>query len=180
MGEVNEDAMTDPGCGRRAFCCLERDLDNLLSVDIVTVKIWSYTHPFFTPSIWRSIHQILGTPNMHHKAAFLPKDPIGSHCKSKKYETVKKMNIGSRKQNRNRRRGAWSPSGSAGIGRKGAMPEPVGENLSIMEKDPRSAVNIDLPRSRNWENFSIATSAVARGWESVSFRWNGLLHVRCT
>ena len=72
---------------------------------------------------------MLGTPKMHHRAAFLPRDPIGSHCKKKKYEQVTKMNRGSRKKKRKRRRGAWIPSGSAGMGRKGAMPEPVGNQL---------------------------------------------------
>ena len=41
-------------------------------------------YPFLTPSIWRSIHQTPGTLSMSHNEAFLPKDPIGSHCKTKK------------------------------------------------------------------------------------------------
>lgn len=81
IGEVKDDAMTDPGTGRRAFCCLESDLPpSALSEYTAPVP----THPFLTPSTWRSIHQILGTPRMHHRDAFLPSDPIGSHCSTTK------------------------------------------------------------------------------------------------
>lgn len=68
---------------------------------------------------------MLGTPKMHHSAAFLPRDPIGSHCSTRKYDTVMKRNSGSRKKKRKRRKGALMPSDSLGVGRKGAMPDPT-------------------------------------------------------
>ena len=83
IGDVYEEAMTEPGCGRRALCCLAKELLERLVQQ--RLSIWcGITYPFLTPSIWRSIHQTPGTPSISHKEAFLPKDPIGSHCKTKK------------------------------------------------------------------------------------------------
>ena len=59
-------------------------------------------YPFLTPSIWRSIHQTPGTPSMSHSEAFLPKDPIGSHCKTKKQPKVTVSKMGRRTRKRNR------------------------------------------------------------------------------
>lgn len=99
-------------------------MDIFSQVRLLIAEVWG-SHPFLTPSICKSIHQILGTPRMHHRAAFLPSDPIGSHCSTRKYASVTNINSGRRKQKRNMRIGAWRPSGSDGMGRKGAIPEPV-------------------------------------------------------
>lgn len=42
------------------------------------------TYPFLTPSICKSTHHIPGIPKIHHNAAFLPSEPIGSHAKTMK------------------------------------------------------------------------------------------------
>lgn len=67
---------------------------------------------------------MLGTPRIHQREAFLPSDPIGHHCNTRKYKAQTKMKSGSRTQKRNARTGSWNPAGWVGMGRKGAMPEP--------------------------------------------------------
>lgn len=99
MGEVYEAAMNEPGCGSRLLC-FPSDLQ-YVSILIVSSKI-TIAYPRLTPSTWRSIHQIPGTPSMHHNAAFLPNDPIGSQLKHKKYASIKPASRGTRHANRNR------------------------------------------------------------------------------
>lgn len=80
IGEALEDAITLPGRGSRAVFW-DRD-------------------PLFTPSICRSIHHMPGTPSMDHKDAFLPRLPIGNHCRKKKYPRVTVNSDGTRTMNK--------------------------------------------------------------------------------
>ena len=80
-------------------------------------------YPFFTASICKSTHQSPGVPIINHRAAFLPNDPMGSHCTTRKYVASKEKNIGSRKQKRKICRGQYKPGASVGTGRNGAIPD---------------------------------------------------------
>jgi hypothetical protein len=62
---------------------------------------------------------------MHHNDAFLPSTPNGRNWKKAKYAMLKKSSKGTRHMYRKTWKGRAMPLDSVGIGRNGAMPEPV-------------------------------------------------------
>jgi hypothetical protein len=119
----------DDGSGLRNSGIVLRKRSANISTCLVMVRGRSY--PFFTPSICKSIHQIPGMPKMHHNDAFLPSTPMGIHCSTRKYDNAKTRSRGTRDIKRKMWNGRAIPAGSVGIGRKGAMPEPEVELVSL-------------------------------------------------
>lgn len=62
---------------------------------------------------------------MQKRDAFFPSAPIGSHCKKQKYAMQKNRRSGTRHTYRKACTGQYTPEASVGMGRKGAIPEPV-------------------------------------------------------
>lgn len=113
---------------------------------------------------------------IHHSEAFFPIAPIGSHCRKKKYDREKASKRGSRTVNKNMWNGRWVPAGSVGIGRKGAMPEPLKpehQRRNLVEGLVLTT-SVCAPLSRNCENFSILVCSC-----SVSFSRDHALGFHC-
>lgn len=104
-GDVKDEAIISHGSGTRPSCFFARE-------------------PFFTPSICKSIHHTPGIPSIIQRMAFLTSEPSGNHCRTTKYakDTVTKK--GSLNRNRNICMMMYTPAGSEGTGRNGAIPEP--------------------------------------------------------
>ncbi len=64
--------------------CKGADFDAISAAYEKFSCVLDQTYPFFTPSICKSIHHMPGTPSMSHREAFFPREPIGSHCNTKK------------------------------------------------------------------------------------------------
>lgn len=62
---------------------------------------------------------------MSHSAAFLIKEPTGSHENKRKYVRLTVASRGTRHTKRNICSGKASPEASGGTGKNGAMPDPV-------------------------------------------------------
>ena len=89
MGEVEDEAIIEDGCGKRSLWCFARELCAVCGVrwlvpGVRRVEVERRTYPLRTPSICRSIHHTPGTPSMDHRQAFLPSEPIGSHWRTMK------------------------------------------------------------------------------------------------
>ena len=73
-------------------------------------------------SICISTHQSPGVPTTSQRMAFFPRDPMGSHCRMRKYVPSNATMMGSRKNNKKMCRGRAHPAGSVGTGMNGAIP----------------------------------------------------------
>lgn len=62
---------------------------------------------------------------MSHSAAFLIREPTGSHENKRKYVRLTAARRGTRHTKRNICNGRASPEASGGTGKNGAMPDPV-------------------------------------------------------
>jgi hypothetical protein len=64
-------------------------------------------------------------PSIVHSAAFFISELTGSQEKETEYARVKARSSGTRMKKRNMWKGRYIPEGSKGMGKKGAMPEPI-------------------------------------------------------
>lgn len=99
MGEVNEAAMMLPGPGIGVCVAFWRARD-LQGGQFVCSRlaVWMIEprYPRLTPSMRISTHHNPGTAMMSHRAAFLPRAPMGSQEKSRKYEAETQSRMGMR------------------------------------------------------------------------------------
>lgn len=101
-------------------------------------------------------------PRMSHRAAFLIKDPTGSHANSRKYVRLTAASRGTRHTKRNTWKGSAIPEASGDTGKNGAMPDPVRAVRVRPYTKNGTWGSGNVPRSLYCEYFSMCSGGAGR------------------